>query len=91
MPTIAVTLLFTSAQFLGLKDTIDEIQKDIGKRMYEVCLRGKLPQASDLLTKEDNVKLKRCIFAQGEILMKCICHIITKNSRSSIVNHLYTL
>lgn len=49
----------------GLKDTIDEIQKDIGKRMYEVCLRGKIPQASDLLTKEDNVKLKRCIFAQG--------------------------
>ena len=78
MPTIAVTLLFTSAQFLGLKDTIDEIQKDIGKRMYEVCLRGKLPQASDLLTKEDNVKLKRCIFAQGEILMKYICHILTK-------------
>jgi glycogen(starch) synthase len=61
----------------GLKDTIDEIQKDIGKRMYEVCLRGKIPQASDLLTKEDNVKLKRCIFAQGKKLIdKFLCHIL---------------
>ena len=48
----------------GLKDTIDEIQKDIGKRMYETCLRGIIPDSSDLLAKDDIVKLKRCIFAQ---------------------------
>ena len=45
--------------------------------MYEVCLRGKMPQASDLLTKDDNVKLKRCIFAQGKKhIDKFLCHII---------------
>jgi glycogen(starch) synthase len=49
----------------GLKDTIDDIQKEIGKRMYETCLRGNLPDSSDLLSKNDIVKLKRCIFAQG--------------------------
>ena len=49
----------------GLQDTINEIQKDIGKRMYEICMRGKLPEASELLARDDVVRLKRCIFAQG--------------------------
>lgn len=49
----------------GLKDTIDEIQKDIGKRMYETCLRGHIPDSADLLAKNDIVKLKRSIFAQA--------------------------
>ena len=53
---------------LGLKDTIDEIQKDIGQRMYETCLRGNLPDPKDLLSRDDMVKLKRCIFAQGNNL-----------------------
>ena len=35
----------------GLKDTIDAVQKDIGKRLYEKCLRGYIPDASDLLTR----------------------------------------
>ena len=49
----------------GLKDTIDEIQKEIGVRLYETCLRGHVPDPHDLLSKNDLVKLKRCIFAQG--------------------------
>lgn len=47
------------------KDTIDDIQKDLGKRMYEKCLRGQVPDGSDLLSKNDIVRLKRCIYAQG--------------------------
>ena len=35
----------------GLKDTIDTVQRDIGKRLYEKCLRGYIPDASDLLTR----------------------------------------
>ena len=33
--------------------------------MYEICMRGKLPEASELLARDDVVRLKRCIFAQG--------------------------
>lgn len=47
----------------GLKDTIDSIQKDIGGRLYEKCLRGCVPEPGDLLTRDDLTKLKRCIFA----------------------------
>ena len=35
----------------GLKDTIDTVQRDIGKRLYEKCLRGYIPDSSDLLTR----------------------------------------
>ena len=47
----------------SLKDTIDDIEKDIGKRLYETCLRGDVPDGNNLLTRDDLTKLKRCIFA----------------------------
>jgi len=47
----------------GLKDTIDVIEKDVGKRLYEKCLRGFVPDPSELLTRDDLTKLKRCIYA----------------------------
>lgn len=47
----------------ALRDTINDIQQKIGKRMYDICLSGHLPDASDLLHKEDTVRLKRCIYS----------------------------
>lgn len=47
----------------GLRDTIEDIQKEIGRRMYETCLRGEMPQTEDLLQKNEIVKLKRCLYA----------------------------
>ena len=42
-----------------------KIFRDVGKRMYEIALRGGLPDSNDLLSKNDMVKLKRCVYAQG--------------------------
>uniref|UniRef100_A0A2A4IZM5 Glycogen [starch] synthase n=1 Tax=Heliothis virescens TaxID=7102 RepID=A0A2A4IZM5_HELVI len=47
----------------ALRDTINDIQQKIGKRMYDICLSGHLPDASDLLHKDDTVRLKRCIYS----------------------------
>ncbi|KDR15979.1 glycogen [starch] synthase [Zootermopsis nevadensis] len=47
----------------SLRDTLNDIQQKMGKRMYEVCLSGRLPNPSELLQKEDMVKIKRCIYA----------------------------
>merc|ERR1719410_2011438 len=47
----------------SLKETIDDIEKDIGQRLYETCLRGDVPDGQNLLTRDDLTKLKRCIFA----------------------------
>ncbi|XP_031637405.1 glycogen [starch] synthase [Contarinia nasturtii] len=46
-----------------LRDTINSIQQEIGKRMYNTCLGGNLPNSSELLTKDDIVKVKRCLYA----------------------------
>ncbi|TGZ32229.1 Glycogen [starch] synthase [Temnothorax longispinosus] len=47
----------------SLRDTINDIQQKIGKRMYELCLSGRMPEAQDLLQKEDTIKIKRCLYA----------------------------
>ncbi|XP_076642400.1 glycogen [starch] synthase isoform X1 [Halictus rubicundus] len=47
----------------ALRDTINDIQQKIGKRMYELCLSGRMPEAQDLLQKEDTIKIKRCLYA----------------------------
>ncbi|XP_054259800.1 glycogen [starch] synthase-like [Macrosteles quadrilineatus] len=47
----------------SLRDTINEIQSKMSKQMYEICLSGRLPNAEELLTKEDKVKVKRCLYA----------------------------
>jgi len=71
----------------GLKDTIDEIQRDIGQRMYETCLRGNLPDAKDLLSRDDMVKLKRCIFAQGAVgLPPITTHNIVDDQLDPVMN-----
>lgn len=46
-----------------LRDTINNIQQQIGKRMYDTCLSGRLPDSNQLLTKEDIVKVKRCLYS----------------------------
>ncbi|XP_073965482.1 glycogen [starch] synthase isoform X2 [Choristoneura fumiferana] len=47
----------------ALRDTISDIQQKVGKRMYDICLRGHLPEPSDLLHKDETVRLKRCLYA----------------------------
>ncbi|XP_073989606.1 glycogen [starch] synthase isoform X2 [Rhodnius prolixus] len=47
----------------SLRETLNEIQTKIGKRMYEICLSGRMPDEKELLTKEDRVKMKRCLYA----------------------------
>ena len=49
--------------------------------MYEICLRGNLPDANDLLSRNDTVRLKRCIFAQGNQFMQLHTSVVkTPNS-----------
>ncbi|XP_050728294.1 glycogen [starch] synthase-like [Eriocheir sinensis] len=47
----------------SLRDAIHDIQAKIGKRMYDICLSGRLPESEELLLKEETVRLKRCIYA----------------------------
>ncbi|KAH0560730.1 hypothetical protein KQX54_007705 [Cotesia glomerata] len=46
----------------SLRDTIYVIQQNVGKRMYESCLSGRLPDAMDMLLKDEIIKIKRCLY-----------------------------
>lgn len=73
----------------GMKDTIDGMEKDIGKRLYQMCLRGHVPEPSDLITKADLVKLKRCIFAaQNPSLPPITTHNIVDDMSDPVMNAL---
>ncbi|KAJ8984146.1 hypothetical protein NQ317_017797, partial [Molorchus minor] len=71
----------------SLKDTINDIETKIGKRMYEICLSGRLPETAELLEKEELVRLKRCIFSlQRDGLPPITTHNIVDDWRDSILN-----
>ncbi|BHF64474.1 Glycogen [starch] synthase, liver [Sparganum proliferum] len=56
-----------------LRETVNDVQKDMGHRLFEICLRGHVPQGSDVLTQEDIVRLKRCIYATQRNNLPPIC------------------
>jgi len=73
----------------GMKDTIDHIEKDIGTRLYDMCLRGQIPEPNDLITKGDLVKLKRCIYAaQNPSLPPITTHNIVDDANDPVMNAL---
>ncbi len=79
----------TPSHLAGLKDTIDEIQKEIGRRMYDTCLTGRIPDSSELLSKEDVVRLKRCVFAQAATNLPPITtHNIVNDSADPVMSAL---
>ena len=71
----------------SLKDTIDSIEKDVGKRLYETCLRGDVPDGDNLLTRDDLTKLKRCIFAaQSTPLPPITTHNVVEDHKDPVLN-----
>lgn len=56
-----------------LRDTVSHVQSQIGKRLFEKCLRGSIPSGEDILMQEDVVKLKRCIFSANRSSLPPIC------------------
>ncbi|CAL4080330.1 unnamed protein product [Meganyctiphanes norvegica] len=73
----------------SLRDTIHEIQVKIGKRMYDTCLAGDLPDPDDLLLKEETVRLKRCIYASHRSTLPPITtHNIVNDDKDPVLNAL---
>lgn len=66
-------LFFPQAIVKQLRDTVDGIQKEVGHRLFEACLKGQLPKEDEILKQEDKVKLKRCLFAAQRQELPPIC------------------
>ncbi|XP_027053151.1 glycogen [starch] synthase-like isoform X2 [Pocillopora damicornis] len=72
-----------------LSDTVSEIQDKIGKRIYESCLGGKLPDGNKLLEADEIIKLKRCILgAKRPNLPAIVTHNMLEDSVDPILCHL---
>lgn len=72
-----------------LRDTVTDIQDKVGKRMYESCLSGSLPDGNTLLEADDIIKLKRCILgAKRPSLPAIVTHNMIEDSTDPILCHL---
>ncbi|XP_055923283.1 glycogen [starch] synthase isoform X1 [Eupeodes corollae] len=70
-----------------LRDTINNIQQVVGKRMFDTCLTGRIPEPDELLTKEDLVKIKRCLFAmQRDCMPPVTTHNIVDDWNDPVLN-----
>ncbi|XP_044736655.1 glycogen [starch] synthase isoform X2 [Chrysoperla carnea] len=71
----------------SLRDTINDIQQKIGKRMYDICLSGRLPDTSELLEKDDTVKIKRCLYSlQRDGLPPITTHNVVDDWNDPVLN-----
>ncbi|KAL7753429.1 glycogen synthase isoform 1 [Sorochytrium milnesiophthora] len=75
-----------------LRETVAEIQKNIGHRIFESCARGHTPQSAEVLTPEDIVLLKRRIFAlRRDTLPPVVTHNMADDSENQILNQIRRL
>jgi len=49
------------------------VQADMGHRLFDACLRGQVPQSSEILHHEDIVRLKRCVYSTQRNNLPPIC------------------
>ncbi|XP_064599653.1 glycogen [starch] synthase-like isoform X2 [Liolophura sinensis] len=70
-----------------LKDTVATVQKDIGRRLFETCLRGEIPTGDDIIKQEDIVKLKRCIYSAHRSSLPPVCtHNVVNDQEDPVLN-----
>ncbi|EDO43220.1 predicted protein [Nematostella vectensis] len=72
-----------------LKETVNEIQDKIGKRIYESCVKGNLPSGESLLEPDDIVRLKRCVLgAQHPEMPPVVTHNVLNDATDPILCHI---
>lgn len=73
-----------------LRETVDEIQTKIGKKIFEAALGGDLPETDKLMDKKDTIKLKRCIYAaqRSHLLPPIVTHNVIEDSTDPVLNHI---
>ncbi|KAJ3028146.1 glycogen synthase isoform 1 [Rhizophlyctis rosea] len=72
-----------------LKDTVSEIQNNIGSRIFEAAARGKVPDSAHIMSDQDNILLKRRIFAlKRDTLPPVVTHNVADDHKDPILNQI---
>lgn len=75
-----------------LRETVNEIQSRIGKRIYESALRGGELNPADFLSDEDKVLLKRRVFAlKNQNLPPIVTHNMVDDGSDPVINQIRRL
>jgi glycogen(starch) synthase len=73
----------------SLRNTLHAIQSQIGKRLYDTCLSGKLPTEDDLLQKDDEVQIKRCLYSlQRDTMPPVTTHNVVDDHVDPVLNEI---
>ncbi|CAF1540142.1 unnamed protein product, partial [Didymodactylos carnosus] len=56
-----------------LRDSVQSVQSEIGKRLYEVCLRGSIPSSDQIFHSSDMIDLRKSIYATQRSSLPPIC------------------
>ncbi|GAQ36896.1 glycogen [Aspergillus niger] len=91
--SLTVEALKGQAVVKSLKDTIEMIEKGIGRRMYERCLAWKegdnMPDEKDLMASQDRVLLRRRLFAmKRHSLPPIVTHNMYNDHEDPILNQI---
>lgn len=75
-----------------LHDCVSGIQQNIGKRLFDACAHGEMPNLKDLLTEEEMVMLKRRIFTlKRDSLPPVVTHNMQNDMEDQIINSIRRL
>lgn len=73
-----------------LRDTVLNLQNELGKRIYELCLKGELPHGDSILRNEDLIELKKSVYSsiQRHGLPPICTHNVVNDAIDPILNAL---
>jgi glycogen(starch) synthase len=72
-----------------LRETVTEIQQNIGKRLFEEAARGKVPDPKSVIDDEDIIKLKRRIYTlKRDSLPPIVTHNMADDANDQILQHI---
>ncbi|PGH00769.1 glycogen [starch] synthase [Helicocarpus griseus UAMH5409] len=91
--SLTVEALKGQAVVKSLRDTLEMVEKGIGRRLFERCLTWKegdnMPDEKDLITSQDRVLLRRRLFAmKRHNLPPIVTHNMINDSEDPVLNQL---
>jgi len=84
-----IQVLQSHTMLAELKSSCEEIAENFKRRLFEICARGELPGAEDLLTPEEVVVLKRLLHSRTKSeLPPIVTHHMVDEAHDPVLNHL---
>ncbi|VDN07205.1 unnamed protein product [Thelazia callipaeda] len=70
-----------------LHSTVSRIKENLASRMFEACLKGRIPEMDELLLADERIQLKRCILSAKRDTLPPICtHNMLDDSGDPVLN-----